>query len=361
MNNPLAMRRPKTPRYPSYILAKNLRGLIASSLFTMFASTLLVAYLLPFLYMTLTAIKTPEQITTRDVLPLSAVTYDYDGKALPLFYVPDEQGVKHKWALLAGRRDDSVFLDPAHPEAGEIAWEGRWRLLEPVKVLDPRWDNFRAASDGIHFPRLLANTVFIALTGMFGTLISCSLVAYGFSRFPIPGKSTLFLILVSTIILPPLVTLVPTYIVFARIGWTGTWLPLIVPHFFANAYNVFLLRQFFMTIPRDLDEAAMIDGANPLQIFLRIIMPQSIPALVVVALGHIVFAWNDFFNPFIYLLGAEDKWPIAIGIQQYNYIFGTEPNMVQAISLLGLTLPVILFFLAQRVFMQGIVITGVER
>lgn len=361
MSSQQVMRQARTPRYPSFVLARNLRGLIASSLFTMFVSTLVVAYLLPFLYMTLTALKTPEQITTRDVLPLSPVTYDYDGKALPLFYVPDEDGTLHEWALLTGRRDDSVFLDPARPELGEIAWEGRWRLLEPVKVLDPKWDNFQIASDGIHFPRLLTNTAFIAVIGMIGTLISCSLVAYGFSRFPIPGKSTLFLVLISTIILPPLVTLVPTYIVFARIGWTGTWLPLIVPHFFANAYNVFLLRQFFTTIPRDLDEAAMIDGANPLQIFLRIIMPQSIPALVVVALGHIVFAWNDFFNPFIYLLGEEEKWPIAIGIQQYNYIYGTQPNMVQAISLLGLTLPVILFFLAQRVFMQGVVITGVER
>jgi multiple sugar transport system permease protein len=105
----------------------------------------------------------------------------------------------------------------------------------------------------------------------------------------------------------------------------------------------------------------MIDGANPFQIFLQIIIPQSLPALVVVSLGHIVYAWNDFFNPFIYLLGAEDKWPISIGIQQYNYIFGTQPNMVQAISLLGLSLPVILFFLAQRVFLQGVVITGVEK
>jgi multiple sugar transport system permease protein len=344
----------------SYVLARNLRGFIASSLFTMFVFMVLTAYLMPFLYMTLTAIKTPDQISTRDILPLSPTTFTYDGQELPLFSVPTADGVIHEWALLDGRRNDSVFIDPAHPEQ-EIAWEGRWRGLEPVKHLAPEWGNFQQASDGINFPRLLTNTIIIAVSGMIGTLISCSLVAYGFSRFPIPGKTILFLILVSTIILPPIVTLIPTYIVFSKIGWTGTWLPLIVPHFFANAYNVFLLRQFFMTIPKDLDEAAMIDGANPFQIFLQIIIPQSLPALVVVSLGHIVYAWNDFFNPFIYLLGAEDKWPISIGIQQYNYIFGTQPNMVQAISLLGLSLPVILFFLAQRVFLQGVVITGVEK
>jgi multiple sugar transport system permease protein len=351
----------KTSSYPSYVLARNLRGLIASSLFTMLVFTLLSVFLLPFAYMAVTAVKSPEQISAGDVLPLSPSTFTYEGEALPLYNVPGTDGVMHQWALLQGRRNDSTFIDPAHPENGEIAWEGRWRTLEPVKTLDPQWGNFQVASEGINFPRLLGNTIIIAVTGMIGTIISCSLVAYGFSRFPIPGKSVLFLILVSTIILPPIVTLVPTYIVFAKIGWTGTWLPLIVPHFFANAYNVFLLRQFFLTIPRDLDEAAMIDGANPFQIFLRIIMPQSLPAVVVVGLTHIVFAWNDFFNPFIYLLGQEDKWPISIGIQQYNYIFGTQPNMVQAISLLGLSLPVILFFLAQRVFMQGVVITGVEK
>jgi multiple sugar transport system permease protein len=302
-----------------------------------------------------------KQISAGEVLPLSPATFTYQGEDLPIYNVPGADGVTRQWALLTGRRNDSVFIDPAHPENGEINWEGRWRTLIPVQYFDPHWDNFQAASEGINFPRLLSNTMIIAFTGMLGTLISCSLVAYGFSRFPIPGKSILFLILVSTIILPPIVTLVPTYIVYAKIGWTGTWLPLIVPHFFANAYNVFLLRQFFLTIPRDLDEAAMIDGANPFQIFTRIILPQSLPALVVVGLSHIVFAWNDFFNPFIYLLGQEDKWPISVGIQQYNNIFGTQPNMVQAISLLGLSLPVILFFLAQRVFMQGVVITGVEK
>jgi multiple sugar transport system permease protein len=338
-----------------------MRGLIASGLFTLVVFMLLSIFLLPFAYMAVTALKSQQQISNGDVLPLSPATFRYNDQDLPLMKVPDENGVIHEWALLEGKRNSSVFIDPAHPENGEIQWEGRWRALEAVTTIDPQWGNFAEAWEAMNFPQKFFNTAFIAVTGMIGTVISCSLVAYGFSRFPIPAKSVLFLILVSTIILPPIVTLVPTYVLYTKLGWTGTWLPLIIPHFFANAYNVFLLRQFFLTIPRELDEAAMIDGANPFQIFLKVILPQSIPALVVVGLSHIVFAWNDFFNPFIYLLGQEDKWPISISIQQFNYIHGTEPQLVQVVSLLGLTVPLLLFFLAQRVFMQGIVITGVEK
>ena len=210
-------------------------------------------------------------------------------------------------------------------------------------------------------PLLLWNTVVIATLSSIGTTISCTAVAYGFSRFRFPGKSAIFTILIGTIILPGFVTLVPTYTIFYRIGWVGTWLPLIVPHFFANAYNVFLLRQFFMTIPRALDEAAMIDGANPLQTLISVILPQSLPVIVAVAVGHFLWSWNDYFNPLIYLISERDLQPIALGIQSYNSLYGTEPHLIQASSLLGLLLPVIVFFLAQRYFIRGIVFTGVEK
>jgi multiple sugar transport system permease protein len=176
-----------TSRYPSYVLARNMRGLIAKSLFTMLVFTLLTAFLLPFAYMTVTSVKSLKQISAGEVLPLSPATFSYQGEDLPIYNVPGTDGVTHQWALLTGRRNDSVFIDPAHPESGEIAWEGRWRTLAPVQHFDPQWDNFQAASEGINFPRLLSNTIIIAFTGMVGTLISCSLVAYGFSRFPIPG------------------------------------------------------------------------------------------------------------------------------------------------------------------------------
>jgi multiple sugar transport system permease protein len=186
-------------------------------------------------------------------------------------------------------------------------------------------------------------------------------VAYGFTRFRIPGKSILFMVLVSTMILPTFVTIVPTYILFERIGWTGTMLPLIVPHFFANAYNVFVLRQYFLTIPREMDEAAMIDGAGPIRTLTSVILPQSIPALIAVGIFHFMWAWNDFFGPLLYLSTEQELQPISIAIQGFNARFSARPHLVQSSALLGLVVPLVLFFLAQRVFMRGIVFTGVEK
>ncbi len=196
---------------------------------------------------------------------------------------------------------------------------------------------------------------------MIGTLLSCICVAYAFARFPIPGKNFLFVVLLGTIILPQQVTLIPTYIFFSKIHWVGTWLPLIVPHFFANAYNVFLLRQYFMTLPRELDEAAMIDGAGPFRILTSVIIPQSWPAIVAVGIFHFVFAWNDFFGPLIYLLGKPKLQPISVGVQIFNFRYGPRPELVQATSLMAMVLPLLIFFLAQKVFMRGVVITGVDK
>jgi ABC-type glycerol-3-phosphate transport system permease component len=226
----------------------------------------------------------------------------------------------------------------------------------------PQWENYDKLLHEDAFYRSYTNSIFITTMVVVGTTASVSLVAFSFSRLEWKGRGIVFALMMSTLMLPYQTTLVPQYVIFHKLHWIRTFNPITLPGFFAGGASlIFLLRQFMLGIPKELDEAAMIDGANPFQIFLRIIMPQSLPAVVVVGLTHIVFAWNDFFNPFIYLLGQEDKWPISIGIQQYNYIFGTQPNMVQAISLLGLSLPVILFFLAQRVFMQGVVITGVEK
>jgi multiple sugar transport system permease protein len=141
----------------------------------------------------------------------------------------------------------------------------------------------------------------------------------------------------------------------------GTWLPLIVPHFFANAYNVFLLRQYFMTLPRELDEAAAIDGAGPLRVLLSVILPQSVPAIIAVTVFHIVFAWNDYFGPLIYLSTARDNWPISVALSTFNGIYGQQPQLIQAGAMMALLIPMIVFFLAQRFFVQGIVVTGVDK
>ena len=156
-------------------------------------------------------------------------------------------------------------------------------------------------------------------------------------------------------------TIIPTYTFWQRLGLVGTWLPLMVPHFFANAYNVFLFRQYFMTLPRELDESAMIDGAGPLRILWSILIPQSYPVIIAVVVFHIVFAWNDYFGPLIYLSTSLDKQPISVAFSRFNGIYGAQPQLIQAGALMALILPIILFFVAQRFFVQGIVVTGVEK
>ena len=352
-----------TVKYPntSPFLTRHLRGFTGVALLTLFAFTILMAYLSPVGYMVVTSLKTLEQIQNLRILPQSAAQYEYEGKKYDMYQVPLPDGTIADWALVKKGRSSSKFIDPANPEAGLQAWEGRWRTLDAAWEFDPQLSNFPEAWEKVDFPRLLFNTLMIAVLGVVGTVISCSLVAYGFTRFPIPGKNILFLILISTIVLPGQVTLIPKFALFDRIGWTGSWLPLIVPHFFANAYNVFLLRQFFLTIPKDLDEAAYIDGANPLQVLWYIIIPQAWPAIVAVILFHFFYAWNDYFEPLIYLLGREDLVPISVGIQQFNFIFGTQVQLIQATALLALVLPLILFFTMQRYFIQGVKFTGVDK
>lgn len=343
---------------------RDLRSFGMYATVTLFSTMLLVVFLTPFAYMLLTSFKTKDQIVdsaTGSIFPVANQTIDYEGEELPLLVVPLVDGTEQILALLNGGRRDSTFIDPENLDAEPIEWEGRWRALDPVT--EPEWhpENYVEAWDRADFPRLLFNTSMIAGIGLIGTIVSCVMVAYAFARFPIPAKNLIFLVLIGTIILPRQVMLVPTFAFFSFIGWTGTWLPLIVPHFFANAYNVFLLRQYFLGLPKDLDEAAMMDGANPLQILLLVIVPQSWPVIISVALFHLVFAWNDYFEPLIYTLGNPDIQPIAVGIQQFNFRFGQEPHLIQATALLGMLVPVILFFLAQRFFMRGVVITGVDK
>lgn len=344
--------------------AVKLRDFGVKASLTLFATIILFMYLLPFGNMALIALKSQDQLKASaqsdTVLPVSPQVFTYEGKDYDVYTVPTETGA-HQWALFKKGRGASQFIDPANPGAGPQEWVGEWRALEPATVLDPTWGNFSEAWEEINFPRLFFNTLAIAAIGMTGTLISSISVAYAFARFPIPGKNILFIVLIGTIILPSQVTLVPTYALFASIGWTGTWLPLTVPHFFANAYNVFLLRQYFMTLPKELDEAAMIDGAGPLRILLSVILPVSWPVIISVALFHFVFAWNDYFGPLLYLLGKPDLHPISVGVQVFNFQYGPRPELVQATSLMAMVLPLVLFFFAQRFFMRGVVLTGVDK
>lgn len=347
---------------PFYSL--QLRKFAVKAIVTLFTLLVAIGYLMPFANMALTSVKSQDQIAANangTIWPMEPQVFNYQGKDYSVYSVPFEDGTTRTLALVKKGRDVNQFVDPANPNAGLVEWKGNWRGLEEVSTLAPKWDNFQIAWDTLNFPLLFRNTMVVAVTGMIGTLLSSICVAYAFARFPIPGKNIFFIILIGTIILPSQVTLIPTYTFFAKINWVGTWLPLIVPHFFANAYNVFLLRQFFMTLPRELDEAAMIDGAGPFQILTRVIIPQSWPAILSVGIFHFVFAWNDYFNPLIYLIGKPDLQVISVGVQVFNFVYGPKPQLIQATSLMALILPLVIFFFAQRVFMRGVVITGVEK
>ena len=206
----------------------------------------------------------------------------------------------------------------------------------------PHWENFGEAWTIIDFPRLLFNTAAAgADRRQLGTLLSCVTVAYGFSRFRFRGRNFLFLMLLSTIFLPAAVTLIPTYTIFVKLGWVGTWLPLLVPAFFANAYDVFLLRQYFMTLPRELDDAAKIDGAGPLRILTSVIIPQSWAVIMAVAVFHIVYTWNLYFEPLLYLSSKPDLQPIATGLAQFNSIYSEQVELVQAATLMTIVIPMV--------------------
>lgn len=343
--------------------SRQLRRFGLTAMVTLFGLVVLIAFLMPFGYMFVTSIKDQAQIVASargPVLPMDQVMVEIDGRSLELLKV-EIDGRMRELAIVTKGRAESVFVDPENPDADPIVWQGAWRTLTPVYEFAPRWGNYAQVWTSIAFPRMLYNTAVIAFAGTIGTLLSCVMVAYAFARFPLPFKGILFLILIGTIVLPKQVLLVPTYAFFDFIGWTGTWLPLIVPHFFANAFNVFLLRQYFMQLPRELDEAAMIDGAGPLRILTSVIIPQSWPVIIAVALFHIVFAWNDYFEPLIYTLGRPELQPISVGIQQFNFVYSRQPHLIQATALLGLLLPVMLFFFSQRFFMRGVVVTGVDK
>lgn len=332
-------------------------------LVTTLSAVLLVIFLSPFLYMVFTSLKTQDQISVlgAPLWPAAPAFYEYEGEQLEVFVVPLPDGSTENLAMLKPGRQVSLMVDPANPEADPIEWEGNWRGLERPWVWSPAWSNYVEVWESINFPVLLMNTTMYAIVSNIGVLISCTLVAYGFSRFEFPGRDFLFIVLISTIFLPATVTVIPTYTFFVMIGWVGSWLPLIVPTFFANAYDTFLLRQYFMTLPKALDEAAMIDGAGPFRILWSVILPQSYPALMAITVFHIVYAWNDFFGPLIYLSSAREKWPVSIALSTFNGIYGQRPELIQAASLMTLILPLLLFIAAQRFFIQGIVVTGVEK
>lgn len=246
----------------------------------------------------------------------------------------------------------STSLKPA-----EDVW-----LLPPQWIpKELHWENFANALTIMPFLRYTVNTLIITTACIIGTLLSASLVAYGFARLRFPGRDILFFLLLSTMMIPGQVTLIPTFILFKYMGWVDSFLPLTVPAFLGGgAFAVFMLRQFFMTIPMELDEAATIDGCSPLGIYWRIFLPLSKPALGTLAIFVFMGCWNDFLGPLIYI-NSMDKWTITLGLNAFmSQTGGVEWNLMMAASLVFLIPCLVIFFLAQKAFIQGIVVSGVK-
>lgn len=233
-------------------------------------------------------------------------------------------------------------------------------LIPPVWIPAKfEWENYIRPWLNLPFATFYRNTIIITVLGMTGTLLSSSLVAFAFARMRFRGRDLLFLLVLSTMMLPSQVTLVPLYILFSKLGWINTFLPLIVPQWFGSAFNIFLLRQYMMTIPLEMDDAARIDGAGWFQLYWRILMPLSAPALGVVAIFSFTFNWNDYLHPLIYL-NAVQNFTVSLGLPLLNSRYVTEIQQTMAQSVLAILPVLAVFFFAQRYYIQGIVISGVK-
>ncbi len=237
--------------------------------------------------------------------------------------------------------------------------------VPPIWFPSPRlWSNYPEAMKQVPFGRFFINTLWYAVPSTVGTVLSCAIPAYGFARFRWRGRDLLFFICLATMMIPFQVQMIPLFITFKKLGWVNTYLPLVVPSFFGNAYSIFLLRQFFMSIPLELSDAARIDGCGEFMILWRIILPLSRAALAVVGLFQFMGAWNDYLGPLIYLNNMK-KYPIALGLQQLRATYHAANQKLvwpylMAASTVVIAPILILFFFTQRTFIEGITVTGIK-
>jgi ABC-type glycerol-3-phosphate transport system permease component len=222
-----------------------------------------------------------------------------------------------------------------------------------------RWANYTDVFRIVPFADYIANTAYVTALSVIGIAISCSCAAYAFSRLRWPGRDFCFVLMMATMMLPAQVTLVPTFLIFSHLGWVNSFKPLYLPSFFGSAFYIFLLRQFFLTIPKDLEEAAEMDGCGYGRLFLQILIPLLKPALLAVVIFQFLASWNDFVGPLVYLNRA-DLLTLSVGIQAFHSLHGSQWPLLLAASTM-MTLPVLLlFFAAQRYFIEGITLTGLK-
>lgn len=235
-------------------------------------------------------------------------------------------------------------------------------VFPPKWIPDPiRWVNYWKVFEVVSVVRYTVNTIMITFFSTLGVVLSSSLAAYSFARLRFKGRNLMFGLILSTVMLPYVVTMIPVYILFTRLGWVGSYLPLIVPDWFGGPITIFLLRQFFRTIPLELEDAARIDGASRPRIFAQIILPLARPALTVVVVLALLYNWNDFLVPLIYLQ-KRDMYTLALGLNALQYFEGglDWTHYVMVLATLMVLPVIVIYFLAQRAFVEGIVLTGLK-
>lgn len=327
-------------------------------------------FLLPFIWMLMTAFKSDQDVfhTPPRWLPYDNVRVEVNGEELPLYNVKTEEGVK-KLAMIQISEGIGQFVDPENP--GQILeydiQQGQEKIAEPIMHVSFRWKNFPDAMKrgsrpgvGASFWVYFKNSLIIAILSILGTLVSNAPVAYAFARIKFPGRDALFIFVLATMMLPFQVTMIPMYKLFNDyLGWGDTILPLVVPTFFANAFDVFLLRQFFRTIPEEMCDAARVDGASEWQVFTRIVIPLSTPVLATITVFTFLWAWNDFTGPLLFL-NSPRNFTMALGLQDFQMQRTMVWNQMMAAAAI-FTIPIVIaFFFAQKTFIQGIKMTGIK-
>ena len=223
----------------------------------------------------------------------------------------------------------------------------------------PQWDNYIEIFQAVPFGRYFLNTGTVTVLNVIGKVLSCSLVAFAFARLRWRGRDVMFLIMLATLMLPYQVTLIPQFVIYRKLRWIDTYLPLILPNWFGGPFLTFLLRQYYLTIPLELDDAARIDGASIFDTYLRIILPLSKPGLAAVAIFMFNSSWNDFLGPLIYL-HTRERYTLAMGLRAFQDQYYTSWHLLMAASLVSMLPIIAIFFFAQKYFIQGIVFTGIK-
>lgn len=349
--------------------AKKIRDILKSTISHGLIIFIGLFFAVPFVWMLLTAFKSNQDVfhSPPRWLPYDNVRLEVNGEQLPLYDVKLPDGTIKRLAAVKIFEGVGTFVDPENPAVifDYELQQGKERIAEAVMEVSFRWQNFPDAMNrgsrpgvGASFWVYFKNSLIIAFFVIIGTLVSNTPVAYAFARINFPGRDVIFILVLATMMLPFQVTMIPIYLLFNdTLGWGDTFLPLIIPTYFANAWDIFLLRQFFRTIPEEMCDAARVDGANEWQIFTRIVIPLSTPVIAAVTVFTFLYVWNDFTGPLLFL-NSPKNFTMALGLQDFQGQNIIIWNQLMAAAVV-FTVPIIIaFFFAQKTFIQGIKLTG---